>query len=184
MLLWLEQRGNTALLSACHAGQLDVVRWLVSEGHSDPRVEHNKVRWLHPMCSLRGCTWAAMSVAWWSAGLMSGRTSRRRWVCVWQEGATALMEACRGGHLHVVVWLVGAVGSSVVGTTVSEHWSCVRGSWCDVMLSACCAVLVYVASGWHPSAVVSMPCRPPGSGEVVGERGPRRRKVRRGAFLS
>jgi ankyrin repeat protein len=38
------QVGHTALLVACAAGQIDVVRWLVTEGGSDARSERDKVR--------------------------------------------------------------------------------------------------------------------------------------------
>jgi ankyrin repeat protein len=50
MLWW--QDGRTALLRACDAGRIDVVRWLVTEGGSDPQDEEDQVR--HPphrMCA-------------------------------------------------------------------------------------------------------------------------------------
>ncbi len=38
-------------MSACRAGQREVVMWLVNGGHSDPRTERNKVR----LCDAIAC---------------------------------------------------------------------------------------------------------------------------------
>jgi hypothetical protein len=40
---FMSQRGDAALSSACYAGRLEVVKWLVSEGHSDAKRERSKV---------------------------------------------------------------------------------------------------------------------------------------------
>jgi ankyrin repeat protein len=96
----------TALLTACAYGHLDVVTWLVTNAHSDAASERDRVS--PPLFSLRVtaratallfdcvvCAVHILAVAWRRGKL----------------GATALLVACRDGHLAVVQWLVTSAHS-------------------------------------------------------------------------
>jgi hypothetical protein len=90
----LSQLGNSALLSACLGGRIDVARWLVSEAGSDARSERNNVG----RCGDAACD----CVVDCDCGVRDVLS---------QRGNTALLLACLSGRIDLVRWLVFEAGS-------------------------------------------------------------------------
>jgi hypothetical protein len=76
------QHGDTALMLACWGGHLDLVKWLVSGGHSDPTVERKKV--VHVKCHYSGGVSTLIAVAlMWGSERQHGAVGG---VLCWQSG--------------------------------------------------------------------------------------------------
>jgi ankyrin repeat protein len=88
------QFGYTALLLACWNGDADLARWLLTSAGSNARLESENVR----------CVQCLVCVI-----CVRERTFE---VACEQEGYTALLLACLGGHADLTRWLVSSAGSN------------------------------------------------------------------------
>jgi hypothetical protein len=118
------QLGATALLVACRTGHLAVAQWLVTSAHSDAASERDRVSLLLLSPSLHVPALFVLTVA----VLLRGDASR-----CGQGGATALLTACRHGHLDVVQWLVTEAGSDAASER--NNVSCAAHCRCRVLLA-------------------------------------------------
>jgi hypothetical protein len=112
------QIGRSALLVACAAGRIDVARWLLASAGCDAKLDRDEVCGHVAHSSVAAC----IREASYGAVLPPAQCE-----------CTALLSACRRGHLDLARWLVTEGGSDA-----RSERDKVRRSWCYCVLTGCC----------------------------------------------
>jgi len=121
MLYLVLQNGMTALMGACKGGRLSVVKELVNRGADIDATDNVSLLYMYMIASITNSSKHAALYAIHADIILKFIAMLYLFL---QNGMTALMRACAGGHLPVVKELVDNRGADIDATdNVSLHMS-------------------------------------------------------------